>query len=214
MQLGDYLCRLRRVCEELVRAEDLIDTRLVVIVVVQLIRPVKVLLEHFQSSRVTDVSWADFLKVASKKNDMCPKMTLSLTLLYFSYALLQRDIHSMASSSCSWCSCVRLPANCVTGQSGHYHCAGTTKVAVKVTGRNGLSASPSSACDITGLLYALLTGALLSQDTPEARAEIWIRRPRAGERKALKRLRKTERAAAQGRPDRRRWTAVYDGYFN
>ena len=36
-------------------------------------------------------------------------------LLSFSYALLQRDIHSMASSSCSWCSCVKLPVNCVTG---------------------------------------------------------------------------------------------------
>ena len=35
--------------------------------------------------------------------------------LYFSYALLQRDIHAMASSSCSWCSCIKLPAKCVTG---------------------------------------------------------------------------------------------------
>ena len=51
-----------------------------------------------------------------KKNDLSVrKWQLSLTLLYFSYALLQRDIHSMASSSCSWCSCVKLPANCVTG---------------------------------------------------------------------------------------------------
>ena len=34
---------------------------------------------------------------------------------FLSYALLQRDIHAMASSCCSWCSCIRLPAKCVTG---------------------------------------------------------------------------------------------------
>ena len=41
-------------------------------------------------------------------------LSVSLYLLYFSYALLQHDIHAMASSSCSWCSCIRLPAKCVT----------------------------------------------------------------------------------------------------
>jgi len=42
-------------------------------------------------------------------------LVVGVTLLYFLYALLQRDIHSVASSSCSWCSCVKLPANCVNG---------------------------------------------------------------------------------------------------
>jgi len=56
VQFGDNLYRLRVVCEELVSTKDLIDARRIVVVVIQLIRPVKVLLEHLQSRRVTDVS--------------------------------------------------------------------------------------------------------------------------------------------------------------
>ena len=37
------------------------------------------------------------------------------TYFYLSYALLQRDIQSMASSSCSWWSCIKLAVNRVTG---------------------------------------------------------------------------------------------------
>jgi len=67
-------------------------------------------------SRALTLYYTDSERRAENEPPRIPSKTTDvlLTLRYFSYALPQRDIHAMASSCCSWCSCIRLPAKCVT----------------------------------------------------------------------------------------------------